>query len=52
MRKEVCVLTDTDQRLQDEYWMRRAIDEAKTSMTLGEVPVGAVVVRDGEVIAT
>ena len=32
--------------------MRRAIDEAKTAMTLGEVPVGAVVVRDGEVIAT
>jgi tRNA(adenine34) deaminase len=31
--------------------MRRALDLARQAMTFGEVPVGAVVVRDGRVIA-
>ena len=34
----------------DEEWMRRALDLARTGGALGEVPVGALVVRDGEVI--
>lgn len=32
--------------------MQLALDQARHAWTLGEVPVGAVVVRDGEVIAT
>lgn len=32
--------------------MRRALDIARRAASSGEVPVGAVVVRDGEVIAT
>ena len=35
----------------DTYFMSLAIDEAKKSAIQGEVPVGAVVVKDGEVIA-
>lgn len=35
----------------DETWMREALAEAKRSQELGEVPIGAVVVLDGEVIA-
>lgn len=31
-------------------WMREAIDLAVTASGKGEVPVGAVVVRDGEII--
>jgi tRNA(adenine34) deaminase len=31
--------------------MRRALDLARQALTFGEVPVGAVVVRDGRVIA-
>ena len=31
--------------------MRRALDEARAALAHGDVPVGAVVVRDGEVIA-
>ncbi len=31
-------------------WMREALTEAEKACALGEVPVGAVVVRDGEVI--
>lgn len=36
----------------DERWMRRALEEAAAAEALGEVPVGAVVVRGGEVVAT
>ncbi|MET1111351.1 MAG: nucleoside deaminase [Allosphingosinicella sp.] len=32
--------------------MRRALDEARAAASHGEVPVGAVVTRDGAVIAT
>ena len=32
--------------------MRKALDEARYAMSIGEVPVGAVVVRNGEVIST
>ena len=35
----------------DEKYMRLAIEEAKKSAKWGDVPVGAVMVRDGEVIA-
>jgi tRNA(adenine34) deaminase len=35
-----------------EDFMRLALAEADKAWALGEVPVGAVVVRDGEVIAT
>lgn len=35
----------------DERWMRRALDEARRAPAHDDVPVGCVVVRDGEVIA-
>ena len=36
---------------QHESWMRRAIAEAKAAEEAGEVPVGAVIVKDDELIA-
>ncbi|MGZ3181028.1 MAG: tRNA adenosine(34) deaminase TadA [Telluria sp.] len=36
----------------DEDFMRLALEQAKSAWALGEVPVGAVVVKDGEVVAT
>jgi tRNA(adenine34) deaminase len=36
----------------DEQYMQLALDQARLAWAVGEVPVGAVVVRDGEVIAT
>jgi tRNA(adenine34) deaminase len=36
----------------DLRFMQLALDQAQQAWALGEVPVGAVVVRDGEVIAT
>ncbi len=38
--------------LHDEYFMRLALAAAKQASDEGEVPVGAVLVREGEVIAT
>jgi tRNA(adenine34) deaminase len=35
----------------DEIFMRRALDLAREAEAAGEVPVGAVIVRDGSIIA-
>jgi len=34
-----------------ESWMRRAIEQAKAAQLVGEVPVGAIIVRSDELIA-
>ncbi len=34
----------------DEYWMKLALAEAEQAFEMGEIPVGAVVVKDGKVI--
>lgn len=36
----------------DEYFMHLAIKEAEKAAARGEIPVGAVIVRDGQVIAS
>lgn len=33
-----------------EDWMREALQEAKLAYLIGEVPIGAVIVHDGEII--
>ncbi len=40
-----------DKILADERFMRRAIELANEAAKIDEVPVGAVIVRDGEIIA-
>ncbi len=39
-------------RSQDAHWMRLALAQAHAAVQAGEVPVGAVVVKEGELIAT
>ena len=39
-----------NQEIQEEY-MREALAEAQIASDLGEVPVGCVIVKDGEIIA-
>ena len=39
------------QQAADEQFMRRALDEAMAARDAGEIPVGAVVVADGRIIA-
>lgn len=45
-------LSEIDQtsKTEDETWMRRALTLAVEAAAAGEVPVGAVLVRDGEVL--
>jgi len=41
-----------EQRLADERFMKIAIAEAGKALDAGEIPVGAVIVKDGEVVAS
>jgi tRNA(adenine34) deaminase len=41
-----------EQRIRDEAGMRLALDQAHNAWLVGEVPVGAVILRDGQVVAT
>jgi len=36
---------------EDEKWMRLCIEEARAAGDAGEIPIGAIVVRDGEIVA-
>lgn len=36
----------------DELFMKAAIEEAKKAEAIGEVPIGAVIVKDGEIISS
>ena len=38
--------------MDDSVYMRQALDQAHNAWALGEVPVGAVLVKDGQIIAT
>lgn len=43
-------MDDGPEKLNEDF-MREALSEAKKAFDLGEVPVGCVIVRDGEIIA-
>jgi tRNA(adenine34) deaminase len=36
---------------EDAAWMQQALEQARLAAAAGEVPVGAVVIKDGEIIA-
>jgi tRNA(adenine34) deaminase len=36
----------------DEYWMWKAVEEAEKAAKIGEVPIGAVIVKNGELISS
>ncbi len=44
-------LPAASQAEQDEFWMKKALELAEKAAIAGEVPVGAVLVRDGKLIA-
>jgi tRNA(adenine34) deaminase len=44
--------TDHDALDQDERWMRVALEQAAAAAALGEVPVGAAIVRAGQLVST
>jgi tRNA(adenine34) deaminase len=45
-------MNDPQERVADERAMRIALDQAHNAWLVGEVPVGAVIMRAGQVIAT
>lgn len=45
-------MADGDQQQVHERWMRLALDEARAALDHDDVPVGAVVIRAGTVIAS
>ena len=44
-------MDNTQQPAMDEQFMRRALDEARAARDAGEIPVGAVIVAAGRIIA-
>lgn len=42
-------MTDT-QKIQDEFWMQQAFEQAASAALQGEIPVGAVLVSEGKII--
>lgn len=42
---------EADELKQHEYWMGEALALAQEAAALGEVPIGAVIVKDGELLA-
>lgn len=44
--------TDHDGPAEDERWMRVALEQAAAAEALGEVPVGAAIVRAGQLLST
>lgn len=48
---EEVTLSDDARRAEDELLMRQALEEARAAADEGEVPIGAVVVCDGRVVA-
>ena len=38
--------------MDDARWMRAALDEARRALAEGELPVGCVIVKDGQIIAS
>lgn len=44
-------MTQEEQKKIDERYMRLAIDEARQAMSVGEIPVGAVIVCEGRVLS-
>lgn len=43
---------DEDAQEQDQYWMSQALKLAKQAKKIGEVPVGALIVQRGQVLAS
>ena len=44
-------LNTMDERSRDEYFMSLAIEEGKKAYALGEIPIGAILVHNNQVIS-
>lgn len=48
MTKDLCTLNEQSR---DEYFMTEALKEGKKAYDLGEIPIGAILVHNGEIIS-
>ncbi len=44
-------MTEQEQQQKDEFYMKRALDEARQAFDEGEIPIGAIVVCQNRIIA-
>ncbi len=49
-QEEVCGDAHSEHYEDYEYWMKKAIKEAEQARSQGEVPVGAILVKDNQII--
>ena len=47
----LCSMTTEEQQKKDEFYMQRALDEARQAYREGEIPIGAVVVCKGRILS-
>ena len=43
-------IENMDERTRDEYFMAIAMEEARKAYELGEIPIGAILVKDNTII--
>ena len=44
-------IENMDERTRDEYFMAIAMDEARKAYSLGEIPIGAILVKDNTIVS-
>lgn len=44
-------IENMDERTRDEYFMAIAMEEARKAYELGEIPIGAILVKDNTVVS-
>ena len=52
MTKDITVdIENMDERTRDEYFMAIAMEEARKAYELGEIPIGAILVKDNTIVS-
>ena len=52
MTKDITVdIENMDERSRDEYFMAIAMEEARKAYALGEIPIGAILVKDNIIVS-
>ena len=44
-------IENMDERTRDEYFMAIAMEEARKAYSLGEIPIGAILVKDNTIVS-
>lgn len=47
----LCIMTTEEQQKKDEFYMQRALDEARQAYREGEIPIGAIIVCKDRILS-